>query len=283
MQILFDEPLKNYTSYKIGGNTPKLYIVETIVELEKIPDKDLRDSYILGNGTNIMVSDKGVDKPVVKINFKQFILDEITNVLTVGAGVNLSEAAKTLAEKGYEGLVHVAGIPGSIGGSIIMNASASQGTISDFLIDVEVFNKETKQRKVFSKSECKFEFRSSIFQDSPWIITFIRFKLRKADKDELIETYEKIINYRKKNYPLSFPSAGCWFKKAWGGKDIIQKIGMVGAIKGKAVVSPMFPAFILNTGDATAEDISLLVREIQDKAKSINEELLLEIFIWGEI
>lgn len=282
MQILLNEPLKDYTNYKIGGSTPKLYIVETIEELKEIPDKDLHNAYILGKGTNLLVSDEGVDSPVIKVDFRQFLLDELNQVLTVGSGVDLTKAAEILAKKGYKGLVHIAGVPGSIGGAVVMNASASHGAISDFLIDVEAFNKETKERRVFTKNECQFGFRNSIFQNSPWIITSIKFKLEKTD-DDLTKLYNEIIDYREKNYPLAFPSAGCWFKRDWGGKDIIEKIGMVGAIRGGAVVSRMFPSFILNANDATAKDINLLVKEIQDKAKAINENMPCEIVTWGEI
>lgn len=283
MQILLNQLLKDYTNYKIGGNTPKLYIVDEITDFENIPDSDLYNAYILGKGTNILVSDEGINKPVIKINFKQFFLNQIEKTIIIGSGFVLDNAIKELIEKGYKTLSNVIGIPGTIGGAIIMNASASHGAISDSLIEVEAFNKETKQRKIFTKDECQFGFRNSIFQNSPWIITFIKFKLEEEDKENLIQTYNEIINYRETNYPLLFPSAGCCFKKDWGGKEIIEKIGMVGKIKGGAIVSSMFPAFILNINNATAKDVYSLIQEIQNKAKEINEELLLEIFIWGEI
>ena len=283
MQILINEPLKNHTNYKIGGNTPKLFVIENISEFKEINDKELHNSYILGGGTNILVSDSGINNPVIKINFQQFLLDELNQMLTIGSGVNLSEVAKTLSERGYEGLTHLSGIPGTIGGAVYMNASASHGAISDFLIDVEAYNKDTRERKVFTKTECRFGFRTSIFQNSPWIIIFVRFQLKKGNKDELLKLYNEINTYRQKNYPLTFPSAGCCFRRDWGGKDIINKIGMSGAIEGKAIVSPMFPAFILNTGDATAKEVYSLISKIQERAKEINEEMPLEIITWGEI
>lgn len=283
MQILINQPLKDYTSYKIGGNTPKLYIVETIEELQKVSDEDLRNAYILGGGTNILVSDEGVKKPVIKVDFKYISINHSDKILSVGSGLLLTEIVEKTAILGYEGLIHIAGIPGTIGGAIIMNASASHGAISDNLIDIEAYNKETKERKVFKKEECNFGFRQSIFQNSPWIVIFCRFQLKEGNKEELLKLYNEIINYREKNYPLSFPSAGCWFKKDWGGKEIIKKIGMSGAIKGKAVVSPMFSGFILNIGGATAKDIYSLVSEIQDKSKEINEDMPCEIITWGKI
>jgi UDP-N-acetylmuramate dehydrogenase len=164
-----------------------------------------------------------------------------------------------------------------------MNASASHGSISDCLIDVEVFDRKTREIKVIPKNECGFGFRSSIFQSSNYIITMVRFQLGIGKKDELIKLYDDIIRYRERNYPLTFPSAGCWFKRDWGGNDIIDKIGMVGAINGGAVISPMFPSFILNTGNATAKEVYSLVMEIQNKASNIGEEMPCEIILWGEI
>ena len=283
MQILLNQLLKDYTNYKIGGNTPKLYIVDEITDFEKIPDNDLYNAYILGKGTNILVSDEGVNNPVIKINFKQFFLNQIEKTIIIGSGFLLDDAIKELIEKGYKTLSNVIGIPGTIGGAIIMNASASHGAISDSLIEVEAFNKETKQRKIFTKDECQFAFRNSIFQNSPWIITFVKFKLEEEDKENLIQIYSEAINYRETNYPLFFPSAGCCFKRDWGGKDIIEKINMVSEIRGGAIVSSMFPAFILNINNATAKDVYSLIREIQNKAKEINEDMPLEIVIWGDI
>ena len=283
MQILFNELLKDYTNYKIGGKTPKLYIIDKITDLNEISNKDLKEAYILGGGTNILVSDKGIDNPVIKIEIKKFVLDELNSTLTIGAGYILNEAAKQIAELGFKGLSHVSGIPGTIGGAVIMNASASHGSISDNLLSVEVYNKETRERKIFTKDACQFGFRQSIFQNNKWIITFVTFGLIKSDSEELLKLYKEINDYREKNYPLSFPSAGCWFKRDWGGKEIIKKIGMIGRSEGEAVVSSMFPAFILNTGNATAKDVYSLVKQIQDKAKEINEEMPLEVDILGQL
>jgi UDP-N-acetylmuramate dehydrogenase len=283
MQILINESLSNHTNYKIGGNTPKMYIVSELTDFKDIPDNDLYNAYILGGGTNILVSDSGISQPVIKADFKQFLLDPISGILTIGSGYTLNQAAKELVLPGFLGLSHLSGIPGKIGGAITMNASASHGAISDYLIDVEAYNKETRERKVFTKSECRFGFRTSIFKDSKWIITFVRFQLKKANPEELEDLYNQIYEFRQKNYPLIFPSAGCCFRRDWGGKDIVKQIGMSGAIRGKAVVSPMFPAFILNTGGATAKDVYYLISEIQQKAMNIHEEMPLEIIIWGKI
>lgn len=284
MQILKNEPLKNYVNYKIGGPTPTMYIVKEKTDFDKIPDEDLRNAYVLGEGTNILVGDNGPGRSVIKMEIEFLSINPMTSTtIMAGAGIRVNKLAKSLAETGWDALINVSGIPGTIGGQVIMNAGASHGTISDNIINVEAYNKETRQSRLFKKEECGFGFRTSIFQNSPWIITFVAFKTEHKDPQELLKLYQEINQYRRKNYPLTFPSAGCWFKGDWGGKEIIKEIGMSGAINGGAVASPMFPAFILNTGEATAKDVYSLVRDIQEKAKIINKELPLEVDVWGEI
>lgn len=283
MQIKNNASLAEYTNYKIGGTTPALYIVDDVADLKRISKRDIFNAHILGGGTNILVSDHGVRKAVIKVDFKDITIDKITHIMSIGSGAVLTDAAKLLAENGYAGLTHVSGIPGTIGGAVVMNASASHGAISDYLIDVEVLDRRTREIKVFQKSECGFGFRSSIFQNGDYIITMVRFQLEQSSRPELISLYNEILKYREKNYPLTFPSAGCWFRRDWGGKDIIIKTGMVGVSNGGAVISPMFPAFILNTGNATAEEVYSLVVEIQNRAKNIGEDMPCEIVVWGEI
>ena len=280
MKLLKDQVLSKYTNYKIGGIAESLLVVELPEDLFKLDPKILKEAYILGAGTNLLVSDEGVAKPVIKIDLKRYWLDPF-NTLTVEAGVLLEKIAKITVEKGLRGFVHVSGIPGSIGGAIVMNASASHGAISDYLVTVEAFNKQTRKQKLFKKDECGFGFRKSIFKDSDWIILNASFQVELGDRKELVELYEKIQTVRKRNYPLTLPSAGCWFKRDWGGKDVIKAIGVVGTWVGDAVVSPLFPAFILNAGKATAEDVLSLVKEIQDKAKKVGEDMPLEVILWG--
>ena len=282
MKLIENESLDKYTSYKIGGTTNQFYIAESVEDLLNLDSKILQEAYILGAGTNLLISDDGIDKPVIKINLINYQIAG-TNLLTVESGLLLNQIGKITAENGLRGLVHVSGIPGSIGGAIVMNAGASHGTISDYLINVEALNKQTKERKIFKKEECGFGHRKSIFQNNEWIILNASFRTEPGSKEKLIEIYKSIQEARKRNYPLTFPSAGCWFKKSWGGKEIIKKIGMDGKWCGRAVVSPMFPAFILNTGKATTRDIYTLVRKIQEGAKEIGEDMPLEIVTWGKI
>jgi UDP-N-acetylmuramate dehydrogenase len=279
MKIIKNESLKEYVNYKIGGITPKLYILESVKDISSIPLDDLKSGYILGAGTNILVSSSGVDKPVIKNNIKGFEFNSKNLILKVGAGEILDEVCKKTIDLGFAGLFHVSSIPGTVGGGIVMNCGASHGNISENLIDVTTVSRKDGKVIVFKKEDCKFGFRNSIFQNQEYLILEARFKLKKPDIN-MVEIYNQAHNKRQKTYPLIFPSAGCWFKKDWGGWKIIEKIGMVGKWSGKAVTSPMFPAFILNTGGATSDDVIGLVKEIQNKAKAIGEKMPCEIVIW---
>jgi len=278
MIITKNEYLKNWTNYKIGGKAPMFYLVEERQDLDKI--EDLQNIYILGGGTNILVSDIDLDRPVVKIGFIHSSIQK--DRVIVGAGQNLNEFSFLLAANGYSGLDNVAGIPGTIGGGIVMNASASHGAISDTLLSVQAYSRITREYRDFQKNECGFGFRQSIFKKD-WIVTSAQFSIKKGEPNALLNSWSASNKWREQNYPLIFPSAGCWFARDWGGRSIIEKIGMSGKINNKAVVSPMFPAFILNTGGATAKDIYSLVQEIQEKADQIGERMPLEVIIWGKI
>jgi UDP-N-acetylmuramate dehydrogenase len=279
MKIIKNESLKKYVNYKIGGLTPILYILEAIKDVDSIPSEDLKNGYILGAGTNILVSSDGVDKPVIKNDIKGFEFDNKSLILKVGAGEILDSVCKRTIELGFAGLFHVSSIPGTVGGGIVMNCGASHGAISENLIDVTVVRRIDGKIIVFKKEDCGFKFRNSIFQNNEYLILEARFKLKKPSIN-MIEIYNEAHKKRRKTYPLIFPSAGCWFKKPWGGWKIIEKIGMVGKWSGGAVTSPMFPAFILNTGSASSDDVIGLVKEIQDKAKAIGEKMPCEIIIW---
>jgi UDP-N-acetylmuramate dehydrogenase len=275
---LKNEELAKYTSYKIGGKTPLLTIIRKKEDLIKI---DLTDTYIFSGGTNILINDNNIDKNVVKIEINDSYIDVDNNRIYLGSGINLSKMAFFLCNIGISTFQGVFGIPGSIGGGLVMNCSASYGSISDNLISVECFDKNTKKFIEIKKEDCLFKFRHSIFKDrKELIIVGAYFEIKNDKTKNLLKNYNDAKKYRIKNYPTIFGSAGCLFKRDWGGKDIINKIEMTGKYCGNAVVSPLFPAFIINLGGATYTDIISLIKEIQDKAKNIGEDMPLEVEIW---
>jgi len=279
MQIYQNELLSHLTNYKIGGKVPKTYILESILDVDMVNKKDLADAYILGGGNNILASDKDFKKAVVKIDIKLASVEK--DILTIGGGDTLNSACLRLAFLGYKCFHNLAGIPGTIGGGLVMNAGANKSNISDSLISVKCYNRKTGKVEILKKDECAFGFRESIFKKrNELIILSADFILSKGNSKELLELYNTIKLSRMKKYPVFFASAGCVFKKPYGGKEIIEKIKMSGKVKGGAVVSPLFPAFILNYNQAKFDDVMSLIKEIQEKAKEINEEMPLEVIVW---
>ena len=252
-------------SFGIGGGNIKA--IRSIEDVRQIKG----DFYILGGGNNILCGKP--TKPIYKIEIKK--LEIIGGGVVIGAGNNIFESAKELVKKGYSTLLSISGIPGTIGGGIVMNCGGSQGNISDYLVEVVCFDVTNGRIVTLKKEECKFGFRNSIFKyNKNFIILSALFTAVKESK--LNKKLEMIQEYRKSNYPMLFGSAGCIFKGDWGGKDLIKKAGLSGLWHGDAVISPFLPSFILNTGNATFNDIMYLINQIKEKTG-----LELEIEIWN--
>jgi UDP-N-acetylmuramate dehydrogenase len=279
MLIYQNEQLRHFTNYKIGGEMPKLYVIESMLDIGLVNNDDLKNAYILGGGTNILASDKRFKNAFLKIDIKLASIEN--NVLTIGAGDTLNSISLSLAFLGYKCFHNLAGIPGTIGGGLVMNAGASRSNISDNLISVKCYNRKDDRFEVLRKSDCAFGFRESIFQKrNELIILSADFNLDEGNRKELMDLYNERVYSRKRKYPFYFSSAGCVFKRPYGGVDIIEKIGMSGKAKGGAIVSSLFPAFILNYNQAKFDDVMFLIKEIQEKAKKINEEMPLEVVVW---
>lgn len=276
MQILEGEPLKNHTSYKLGGPAKRLIIVESEEELAGLGENVLREATIIGSGTNLLVGDKGVNRDVIKINFRGYSIDG--PIITALAGTNFSQLAIDLARQGHRDLIFAIGIPGTVGGAVVMNAGTDK-FISNVLAGVEVMTRSGEKINLLP-DELQYGYRNSILQEKDWIV--IKALLRSEHGEPIPEEeIQAKLNSRKKNQPLMFPSAGCWFKGGWGESQTVKDVGMDGAWEGGAVSSPLYPAFILNV-DGTAQDVYRLVRKIQEKAKAIGRNLIPEIKIIGD-
>lgn len=276
MKVIKGASLKDYTNYKLGGIAKSIIIIESIDEFDCLDKTILKNAEIIGEGTNILISDKGIDGNVIKIAFKGYRI-ELDRIIAK-AGTNLTKMAVELVKQGYRAFLFAVGIPGTVGGAVVMNAG-TDSFISDVLESVEVMTRD-KEKKTLLVSELEYGYRNSILQNKDWIVLSATFKTKKGEPISQ-ERIDKKLSDRARNQPLTFPSAGCWFKGAWGGNDIIKEIGMAGKWQNGAVSSPLFPAFILNV-NATAQDVYLLAKEIQDKAKAIGKSLPFEIKLIGE-
>ena len=267
--VLKNEPMSKHTSFKIGGPVDYFVKVKTKDELSLILNL-IREYdvplFIMGNGSNLLVSDRGVDGCVVKLDgdFNKINLISETTV-SVGAAVLLSRLASFAMEKSLSGLEFASGIPGTIGGAVYMNAGAYGGQMSDIVqgcshIDLDG-NMGYRQ-----KSDMNFGYRQSVYINTCDIITSVDLKLQFSDRNLIKSTMSNLSSKRKEKQPLSFPSAGSVFKRPEGyfAGTLVEQCGLKGAKVGGAMVSEKHAGFIVNTGNATSQDVCDLIQKIKD-------------------
>ncbi|MCI9626133.1 MAG: UDP-N-acetylmuramate dehydrogenase [Clostridia bacterium] len=267
--IRLSEPMKLHTTFKIGGNadiyiTPDLKYFPEVVRLlskEQIPYQ------VVGNGSNLLVSDYGIDGAVISTHGWDDISVE-GDVLRAQAGAMLSRVANTALEHELAGLEFAAGIPGSFGGAVYMNAGAYGGEMKDIITSVTVYhNREVKE---ISGSECRFGYRSSVFQKDAYTILNATMKLRKGAAEQIAATMKDLARRRQEKQPLDMPSAGSVFKRPEGyyAGALIEQAGLKGFQIGGAAVSEKHSGFIVNCGGATARDVMELIAAVKEKVKA---------------
>ena len=286
--IYINEPMSKHTTFKIGGNAEifvKLRNIEQIEKTIELSRKIKKPLKIIGNGSNILVKDEGIKGIVAKIctNSYEWVDDES---IRVDAGLLNSKIAQILLEKELSGFEFAAGIPGTIGGAVKMNAGAYGGQMSDIVVSTRYLNLENEQFKVeqVSNSQQDFSYRHSMFSNNTIILDVI-LKLRKGNKTEIQEQMNKYRKSRIEKQPIDKPSAGSTFKR---GKDfitaqLIDECGLKGYSIGGAQISEKHAGFIVNTGNATAKDVIDLVEFVKKQVlEKLNKTIELEIEIIGE-
>lgn len=283
-KIYLKEPMKKHTSFKIGGPAECLIKIEKIEELTKILkicQESKTQLTIIGNGSNILVSDEGIDGIVPKIEIKKFEIQENKDIkrITVGSGNKLGEIAYQLAKQEITGFEFAGGIPGTIGGAIRMNAGAHGTEMKDIVKTITYIDRQGKIHKI-DNSEAKFEYRNSIFSKKDYIIVEAELELAKGKKEEIEEKMQEYAKYRKEKQPIEYPSAGSTFKR---GTDfitakLIDECGLKGYQIGGAQISEKHAGFIINKGNATAKDVKELIKYTKEKVyekfgKNINTEI----------
>ncbi len=266
INVYTNESMKKHTTFRIGGNADYFLIPENTSELQsaiKICRANNIPYFILGNGSNILVSDKGIEGAVISTE-KLNTIEVYEDTIYAQAGAKLSKTASIAAENSLSGFETLSGIPGTVGGAVFMNAGAYGGEIKDVALEVYAID-ENGNEKTFSNSECNFGYRSSIFSSGEYIITGAKFRLRTKDKDEITAQMRDYAERRRDRQPLSFPSAGSTFKRPEGyfaGK-LIQDSGLRGFAIGGAAVSEKHCGFVVNTGNATCSDVVNLIDYIK--------------------
>ncbi len=268
-RVLRDVLLKEHTTFKTGGPAGAFVLVENNDELARVvvflKNREI-PFFVLGNGSNLLVSDSGFDGAVIKLSGSFNELSVSDNVIIAGAGVLLSKVCLMAEESGLSGLEFAYGIPGTLGGAMVMNAGAYDGEMSYVVSEVTVLDGEGIVRTL-SCEDMHFGYRESIIKHSPMIVLSAKMTLEPGDRAEIHNKMADFLQRRKSKQPLEFPSAGSTFKRPVGyfaGK-LIEDAGLKGKRIGGACVSEKHSGFIVNTGGATASDINMLMETVEEE------------------
>ena len=266
--VRYDEPLKNHTTFKIGGNCIALIEpreVSDIVETIKICRENSIKFFVIGNGSNLLVPDEGYNGVIIKLKSEFSTIQVEGEYLIVNSGAKLSEVYTVAYENSLTGFEFASGIPGTIGGAIYMNAGAYGGEMKDIVESVQVLDLDNFELRELKNEELEFSYRKSIIQRKNYIVTTIKLKLQKGNKEEINAVYEDLRERRNSKQPLNFGSAGSTFKRPEGhfASKLIEDAGLKGYHINDAWVSEKHSGFIVNKGNASYKEIMELIEYVQ--------------------
>lgn len=285
--ILANENMKKHTTFKIGGDANIMLLPSNeneILQCIEICQKNNINYYIIGNGSNILVSDNGYNGVIVKISstFNDICING--NVIKAKAGATLAKVAKVAMENSLVGCEFLCSIPGTIGGGICMNAGAYGGELMDIVETVTVL--KDGHMCTLSNSECEFEYRNSKILRDRFIVLEVTISLHKGEKEQISNKMKENIKKRNNSQPIELPNAGSTFKRPkdnFAGK-LIMEAGLAGRSVGGAMVSKKHCGFIVNDNNATCSDVISLMDIVRGEVKNqFDVELENEIRIVGEV
>lgn len=261
--VLTDEPMDKHITFRVGGNADFYVIPHSIDEVKELVGM-LKSCnypyYILGNGSNMLIGDKGYRGAIIKLYKNMSDIQIEGNIVTAQAGALLSKLAACCCEESLEGLEFAAGIPGTLGGAVVMNAGAYGGEMKDVLLSVTVLD-DNGEIIELNNEQLELGYRSSIISKKGYIVLEAKLKLKNGNSEEIKNKIEQLRKKRIEKQPLEYASAGSTFKRPEGyfaGK-LIMDSGLKGRCIGGAKVSEKHCGFIINTGNATAKDIKELI------------------------
>ena len=287
VEILVAEPMKNHTTFRIGGPADALALPKTPEEVAEVVHfcyEHAQPYYVLGNGSNLLVSDEGYRGLVLQLyrNFNDIQVNGET--ITVQYGAMLAAVARTAYQTGLTGLEFASGIPGTIGGAVVMNAGAYGGEMKNVLKEVTVLTKEGEVLVIPAKA-LELGYRTSVIPKNGWIVLGAVLQLKKGDQEQILARMEELKEQRITKQPLDLPSAGSTFKRPEGyfaGK-LIMDAGLRGFTVGGAQVSEKHCGFVVNRGNATAADVWELICEVKRRVKEMTGvELEPEVKLLGD-
>lgn len=307
-KILYNEPMKKYTTFKVGGPAECLIKISSkkdLKEILKFANENNIQITVLGNGSNVLVQDKGIKGITLIIKIEKIEIENQAENLNnnksknkeensgnnntkvkikLGAGEKIAKVGIKFSKEGLTGFEEISGIPGTIGGAVRMNAGAHGREMKDVIKTVKCLDYYGNE-KTFTNEEMNFGYRTSILKTEKYIVTEVEIELDKGNSEEIKEKMDMYKEKRKNSQPLEYPSAGSTFKR---GEDfitakLIDEAGLKGTKVGDAEVSRKHGGFIINKGNATASDILELVRIIKNKIyEKYQKKIELEVEVLGE-
>lgn len=285
--ILYKEPLNKYTTFRVGGEADCMVEISDAGQLSSVLQylsKVEIPYFVMGNGSNLLVGDKGYRGIVLHLSGKIAAIRVEGNRIYAQAGAYLSQVSRMAAEHGLTGLEFAAGIPGTVGGGVVMNAGAYDGEMKQVVGEVTVMDRQGDSLTLDNET-MEFGYRTSAIRKHPFIVTECCFLLKQGDKTAIMEKMADFQKRRKEKQPLEFPSAGSTFKRPEGhfaGK-LIMDAGLAGCKIGGAQVSEKHCGFVINTGNATAADIRGLITHIQEEVyRQFSVRLEPEVIFLGD-
>jgi len=263
--------LKNYNTFRIGGKAKYFFVArkkDDLIKAIKLAQDLNLPFFILGNGSNLLISDKGFNGLVIKLQVTSYKLRG--DMIHAEAGVPLGQIVNIASKNNLAGLEWAVGIPGTLGGAIYGNAGAFGSSMRDLVRKVEVLDARDLRFKIYDLKKCKFGYRDSIFKKKKdLIILSAEIKLEKGDKKEIRDKIKEYLDYRKKNQPLNFPSIGSIFKnpKNFSVGELIEKCGLKRRRIGDVKISEKHANFIVNLGKGKAKEVRKLITLIKKKVK----------------
>ena len=282
---LMNEPLKKYTTYGIGGPADLMIFPKSkqdLIKVIEIINENKIQLTILGSGSNVLVSDDGIRGVVISLKNSLKQIEVADNILYAECGTMLGKIVRYAVKNDLIGLENLNGVPGTLGGALIMNAGAWGGEISENLVHVELINSKSEVKKI-QKKDLNFSYRQSSF-DKDDILLSAKFNLKKADKNIIKENFMEAQSGRKKSQPLNKRSAGSLFKnpKNSSAGKLLDDAGLKGFSIGDAKISEKHANFFINDGNASSSDMLMLIKKAHQEVKDrFSVNLSLEVKLLG--
>ncbi len=284
-KIKTNVPMSENTTFKTGGNADIIVYPTTLQEIKDVVEyfyECKTDYYVLGNGSNLLVSDNGIKKPIICLGHNFSSIDVFEDCITAKSGAFLSAISKKAADESLREFEFAAGIPGTLGGALMMNAGAYGGEMKD-VVEAVSFLDSTGKEYVVSGEEMEFSYRKSALSDTDCIITGATLKLQYGNKEEINAKMADLAARRREKQPLEYPSAGSTFKRPTGyfAGTLIESCDLKGKSFGGAQVSEKHAGFIINKGNATTDDICNLINYVRDTVYQKHKVMLeTEVKYW---